>query len=174
MCIRDSISPTALPCDIKEIAIFIDDFFEDEDLGQHEKILLKLLAESATFRQLFYSRYADLMNTVFTCENMLETLDRMIGRIEPDMPRHAVRWGGSMSKWRNNLDKLRSFIEQRCVLLDSNLSKCYEPDTSYNLTIMTIPADVANITLNTLTHDELPWSGRYYNNMEQLLSLIHI
>lgn len=167
-----NISPTALPCDIEEISEYMDDFFDGNDLGLHEKILLKLLDESGTFRQLYYSRYADLMNTVFTCENMLETLDRMIAQIEPDMPRHIDRWGGTMNKWQNNLNRMKNFIEARCQNFDGNLIECYEPDNSYNLTVMTDPPEVAHITLNTLKHEQLPWSGRYYDNMEQLVQTV--
>ncbi|MEM6771714.1 MAG: chitobiase/beta-hexosaminidase C-terminal domain-containing protein, partial [Bacteroidota bacterium] len=39
------------------------------NIGKHEKIFLKLIEESATFRNLYYGRYADLMNTTFSCEN---------------------------------------------------------------------------------------------------------
>ncbi len=167
-----NVSPTALPCDIEEIAEFMDEFFDNNGFGHHEKILLKLLDESSSFRQLYYSRYADLMNTVFACDNMLETLDRMIARIEPDMPRHINRWGGSMNKWHSNLNKMKTFIEKRCANLDGNLIECYEPDNSYDLTILTDPPSVANITLNTLTHIQLPWTGRYYDKMDQLVETV--
>ena len=68
------ISPYAEPCDINQIATFINNFFNGNDLGKHEKILLRLLDQNADFRQLYYSRYADLMNTVFSCDNMISTL----------------------------------------------------------------------------------------------------
>lgn len=165
-----NVSPTALPCDIEQIAHYIDAFFGGTDVGKHEQILLKLLTESATFRQLYYSRYADLMNTVFTCENMTATLDRMIAEIEGEMPRHIQRWGGSMDEWRENLDRLRSFVESRCNRLADGLTDCYEPDNYYPLTIMTDPPGMGDITLNTLKHSTLPWTGTYYDEMDQLVS----
>ena len=67
---------------------------------------------------------------------------------------------------------MKDFIEKRCANFDGNLIECYEPDNSYDLTIMTDPPEVANITLNTLKHDQLPWSGRYYDNMEQLIQTV--
>jgi len=167
-----NVSPDALPCDIEQIADYINNFFGGNDLGKHEQILLKLLDESPAFRQLYYSRYADLMNTVFSCENMLNTLDRMIADIEPDMPRHVDRWGGTMNKWHTNLNKMRTFIEERCLNLDGGLIECYEPENSYSLTLMTNPAEVGKISLNTLNHDELPWAGRYYDNMDQLVNTV--
>jgi len=164
------ISPYAEPCDINQIATFINNFFNGNDLGKHEKILLRLLDQNADFRQLYYSRYADLMNTVFSCDNMISTLDRMIADIEPDMPRHVERWGGNMTEWHKNLKRLKDFIEIRCTKLADNLAECYEPENSYLLTIMTDPPDVGEIKLNTLNHTSLPWSGTYYDNMNQLIS----
>ena len=38
------------------------------NVGSHEKILLKLFGESKEFKQLFYTRFADLLNTSFSCE----------------------------------------------------------------------------------------------------------
>ncbi|MFZ1583120.1 MAG: T9SS type A sorting domain-containing protein, partial [Saprospiraceae bacterium] len=54
--------------------------------------------------------------------------------------------------------------------LADNLAECYEPENSYLLTIMTDPPDVGEIKLNTLNHTSLPWSGTYYDNMNQLIS----
>jgi hypothetical protein len=85
--------PDAVPCDIEGIADFMTTWFNGGDVGQHEQIFLKLLDESPEFQQLYYSRYADHMNTVFSCENMLATFDSMVGIIAPEMPRHITRWG---------------------------------------------------------------------------------
>ena len=114
-----NISPDADPCDLEEIGEFMDEFFSfQEDVGQHEKLFLKLLDESPIFKQLYYSRYADMMNTVFDCENMITTLDSMLAVIEPEMPRQIQRWGGTMTEWQQNVQDLKDFINQRCELLD--------------------------------------------------------
>ena len=56
------------------------DFYANENnaitfniVGLHEKIFLKLIEENDDFKQLYYSRYTDIMNTVFTCDNMIHT-----------------------------------------------------------------------------------------------------
>lgn len=141
------------------------------NIGQHEKILLKLFEESADFKQLYYSRYADLMNTVFSCENMNELLERMIADIEPEMPRQIARWGGTMVEWQSNLDDLRSFINERCAYLNDEALACHgEVSGQYNLTLITEPIGVGNISINTLKIKDFPWSGEYFGNMDNKLS----
>ncbi len=136
------------------------------DIGKHEKIFLKLLEENAEFKQLYYSRYADMMNTVFSCENMLTTLDSLIEIIEPEMPRQIQRWGGSMNEWQTNVSNLRDYIQRRCELLDDGLVDCYEVDGPYNLTLMVEPMGAGEIDLNTLDIETFPWSGNYFGGME--------
>jgi len=167
-------NPTARPCDLEVIADYMDDFFSyygfDGDVGQHEKILLKVLEENSEFKQLYYSRYADLMNTVYSCDNMISTLDRMLAVIEPEMPAQINRWGGSMQEWQSNVARLKNFINQRCELLSVGAVNCYDDLTdTHNLTLMVTPEGVGEIDLNTLDIEEFPWSGEYFEGMENII-----
>lgn len=153
-----------------------DEFSEPDDptttgyqgnVGQHEKILIKLLEENPDFQQLYYSRYADLMNTVYTCENMNELLERMVNVIEPEMPRQIERWGGTLGEWNDNLDDLRDFINQRCLVLNDEAMECHNQiEGQYTVTLMTEPASVGSIDFNSLSLEELPWTGDYFGNMD--------
>lgn len=139
----------------------------DGDVGRHEQLFLKLLEESPVFKQLYYSRYADMMNTVFSCENMITTLDTMLAVIRPEMPRQIARWGGSVSEWESNVEDLKDFINQRCTLLDDGALDCY-PELSgpYQLTLRTEPDGIGEIDLNTLDIETFPWTGDYFGGME--------
>ena len=152
------------------------DFFEENpsfaslgirgNVGMHEKIFLKLQEENPDFRQLYYSRQADLMNTVYSCENMMSTLDRMLAVIEPEMPRQIQRWGGSLTQWESNVDRLKNFINQRCELFDDGMIGCYGLQGPYQLTLMVRPEGVGEIDLNTLDIETFPWTGEYFGGME--------
>jgi len=155
-----------------------DQFKEPEDpelvdifgnVGKHEKILLKLFDESSEFKQLFYSRYADLMNTVFSCANMNDLLDRMITVIEPEMPRQIDRWGGTLQDWQSNVDELKIFINERCEFLNDSALECHnEVEGQYTVTLITEPDGVGRIDFNTLKLQSFPWTGDYFGNMDNL------
>jgi len=140
------------------------------NVGKHEKIFLKLLEENPDFLQLYYSRQSDLKNTVYSCANMMETLERMLAVIEPEMPRQIERWGGSLGEWKSNVGDLRDFIAERCSLLDTGMVSCYNLAGPFHLTLQTQPSSVGEIQLNTLTHKNFPWTGTYFGGMEQLIS----
>jgi len=137
------------------------------NVGYHEKIFLKLIRESSDFRQLYYSRYADLMNTVFTCENMIGLLDSMLAVIEPEMPRQIARWGGTISEWESNVSRMKGFISERCTKLGETALTCFEGvDGLHELTLLTEPDGIGEIDLNTLDIETFPWVGEYFGTME--------
>lgn len=139
----------------------------DGDVGRHEKIFLKLLEENPTFKQLYYSRYADMMNTVFNCDNMITTLDSMLAVIEPEMPKQIQRWGGTLNEWESNVQDLKDFILARCELLDDGAIGCYDELTGpYNITLLTEPDGIGEIDFNTLDIENFPWNGDYFGGME--------
>ncbi|MBL4577137.1 MAG: CotH kinase family protein, partial [Flavobacteriales bacterium] len=164
-------NPDAVPCDIDDISNYMDQFFAwgGPDVGKHEKIFLKLQAESPEFQQLYYSRQADLQNTVYTCDNMLTTLDSMVATISPEMPRHINRWGGSVAEWNQNVATMRSFVEQRCLLLDDGMISCFNVTGPYALTIEVEPVGAGTVDLNTLSLTNFPWTGNYYGLMDNLI-----
>jgi hypothetical protein len=127
------------------------------------------LDENPDFEQLYYSRFADHMNTIFSCENMIFTFDSMVATIAPEMPRHIQLWGGSMGEWEGNVQEMRDFIEARCVYLEEGMVGCYDITGPYDLTVTCFPPDVGDVKLNTLWHEDLPWTGAYFGNMDNLL-----
>ena len=139
----------------------------DGDVGQHEKIFLKLLEENSIFKQLYYSRYADMMNTVFSCNNMIYTLDSMLAVIEPEMPKQIQRWGGTLTELESNVQDLKDFILSRCELLDDGAIGCYdELSGPHNITLLTEPNGIGEIDFNTLDIESFPWTGDYFGGME--------
>jgi len=155
--------PDAVPCDIEAL-------FQWVPQCQQNVIFLRLLDQNAEFRELYYQRYADMMNTVFSCENMLTTLDRMIAEIEPEMPRQVARWAGpgdSMQEWEENVARLRGFIEERCTLIDDGALECYdELSGPFEVTLLTQPDGIGEIDFNSLDIEEFPWVGNYFGGMK--------
>ena len=138
----------------------------NSDVGQHEKIFLKLLEESPLFQQLYYTRYADIMNTIFSCENMNTLLDSMLAVIEPEMPGQVARWGGTVAEWESNVQDLKDFINERCTLLDDGALSCYEDLSGpFTVTLMIEPEGIGEIDFNSLDLEELPWTGDYFGGV---------
>ena len=74
-----------------------------------------------------------------------------------------------MTEWEGNVLEMRDFIEARCAFLEEGMVGCYDITGPYDLTIMCDPPNVGDVKLNTLWHEDLPWTGSYFGNMDNLL-----
>lgn len=140
------------------------------DPEQHTRVL-KLLRNNPGFNQWYISRYADLMNTTFSCQKMLSHLDSMKAVIDPEMTRQCQRWGGTYSGWIANFNTLRNFIVNRCGATANNgMLNCYNLTGPYPVTFSVSPAGAGNVTVNSLSVNALPWNAQYFGGIDVLLN----
>jgi hypothetical protein len=146
--------PTADPCDNEDIGF--------SDFEGHVALIQSLM-QNEEFHSLYVNRYADMNNSFFTCDYMIDLLDEMIGRIEPEMPRQIERWGGTMAGWEASVQELRDFILTRCTLIDDGIEDCYDVEGPYPVTVIVEPAGSPNgVKVNTFIPTEYPFMGNYF------------
>ena len=142
-----------------------------QDPEGHIAVLNKL-RDNPVFDQYYISRYIDLLNTGFRCDNMLNLLDSLALIIEPEMHEHITRWGGSFSQWQSNVQKVRDFITIRSNIIGDGLIDCYSLSGPYDLVINVDPVGVGKVQLNSLTLSQFPWEGSYFGGIDIKLEAI--
>lgn len=145
------------PCD--------PEFLPDPGGQGHIPVLEKLLDESETFSNYYINRYIDLNNTTFSCDYMIGFLDSLVAIIEPEMPGQIARWGGTMAEWQGNVQAIRDFITDRCVLITEGLQDCYDVEGPYRVVFNVDPPLSGEIVINSLRPGTYPFSGQYYGNI---------
>ncbi len=135
----------------------------------HTTVLNKLISENDQVRQYYITRYADLVNTHFSCSYMNQLLDSMIAEIAPEMPGQITRWGGTLADWQNNVQTMKNFIDLRCTALEQGLINCYNLSGPYDLTFDVSPAGGGEIRVNSVWAPSYPWSASYFGGIETLL-----
>ncbi|MCB9223684.1 MAG: CotH kinase family protein [Crocinitomicaceae bacterium] len=136
--------------------------------GQGHIPILNKLFLNAEFQQEYITRYADLMNTYFSCDYMNHLLDSMVGVIQPEMPDQIAKWGGNISTWQQNVQDLRDFIDQRCLAMTQGMVDCYNLTGPFDLTVKVEPPGSGEIKLNSLWTPYYPWTGQFYGNINTL------
>lgn len=157
-------SPTASPC-------FPQDITADPE--GHIEIFNRLLMNPG-FKQYYINRYADLMNTGFKPAYMINLLDSMAAMIEPEIPKHVIRWGGSLTEWQNNIQKMRDFITVRYQSVKTGLLDCYDLTGPYPVTVNVDPPLSGKVKVNSIVLDSYPWQGSYYGGIDITLKEIDI
>lgn len=137
--------------------------------GQGHTQILNALLANPVFKQYYVARFADLANTVFSCDNMQFLLDSLINQFSTEMPKHINKWGGSVSEWQNNVQQLKTFIDERCVKLAQGMIDCYNLKGPYNIAFNVTPPNSGEIKVNSIWLPVYPWIAKYYGNMLTLL-----
>ncbi|MCB0035162.1 MAG: lamin tail domain-containing protein [Anaerolineales bacterium] len=77
--------------------------------------LLRELLDNQAFREEFAQRFATHINITFDKDHVLDLINAMEARIEPEIPNHVARWShmGSISNWHNEVDDLRYYAQNR-------------------------------------------------------------
>ena len=128
-------------------------------------LMLRSLRANEGFDNYYVSRYADLMNSAFTCDSMLFLLDSIVTHVAPEMARHCTRWGGTHSQWMDNVDTLRQFILDRCPAVSTGIADCYSLAGPYNVKFNVDPPGAGEVNINSLTVSAFTFSADYYDGL---------
>jgi gliding motility-associated-like protein len=154
-------SPNAGLCDPEQL--------NDPGSQGHVPIWNALLQNEEFFAD-YINRYSDLASSYFSCEFMIHHLDSLIALIEPEMPAHVGRWGGSMAEWQDNVQYVRDFIEERCEVINAGIIDCYpELDGPHNIVLMADPPEGGRIDLPSFEIDTYPHDVQYFGGVNVAL-----
>ncbi len=83
------------------------------------------LRRNAAWCEQFCKRYVYVVVHQFSPERLTAILDELSAEMAPEMARHIVRWGtpSSVSKWENEVDGVRTYLEQRPQYALKNLQR---------------------------------------------------
>ena len=135
-------------------------------------VMLNHLLDNDEFRRYYVTRYIDLYNTVFSPTKMISYLDQIETEMLPEIPQHVARWGGSVSEWESNVQKIRNFISSRHSYLPSGLNSCYNLTGPYELNVVIDPPGAGAVRLNTIEINDAGWGGYYFGNIDNEIEAI--
>lgn len=148
---------TSNPCDYTNV-------FQNAGPNQGHPDILEKLLTNPDFKSLYINRYADLLNTSFKCDSIMDHFNHFKTILTPEMPRQIARWGGSMAQWNANLDTMENRIMQRCSYIEATIDSCYDVKPK-QLIVDVDPPGAGNVKLNTIWLNAFPWSGTYFTGV---------
>jgi gliding motility-associated-like protein len=133
----------------------------------HPDIIKKLMT-NPDFKSLYINRYADLLNTAFKCDSIMDHFNHFKNILTPEMPRHIAKWGSvsnNLAKWNKNMDSLQSKIQQRCSYIEQAIVGCYGVTGPFPITVDVDPPGAGEVKLNTIWLPTYIWKGNYFGNV---------
>lgn len=145
--------------------------------------LLKRLLINPDFKNKFITRFADLLNSSFDTQRILNRIDEIAEVIEPEMPRHIGRWRtpDNMQMWYDNIEALREFARARVDFQRYQISTQFSLTNTHKLNVSVDDLSHGNINVNTLlinsslpgVKEEIyPWTGIYYENVPVVVTAV--
>lgn len=134
--------------------------------------------ENPRFRNYFINRFADLMNTAYLPESLVEVEQRMYDQTVVEMPKLYARWGnpndipGQMNVFNSNHFTYQSELSVRNQLVRNFIQSNLGMNNQVDVTLDVSPSDAGRITLNTITPGPLPWSGVYFDGNDITMTAI--
>lgn len=138
--------------------------------GANATLLFRKCIENANFKRDFINRMADMMNTVFKPTRISQKIDGFKAEYQPEMARHAARWGVPIDVlWNNNIEKMRSFGNLRTTEVMNHIRQQF-PDVTgtASITVSAVPANGGSVNFSTLNliPSVMPFTGTYFTGVD--------
>lgn len=139
-------------------------------------LLLRSLLTNSDFKQYFINRFADLLNTVYLSQHMVQVIDSLKSNITAEMPAHIHRWSRpiSMSSWNSNVNVMINFANQRPFYQRQHIREQFGIESDIDVTLDVNNTEAGYIRINTITvtpetpgvpEEPYPWTGIYFHNI---------
>jgi hypothetical protein len=143
-------------------------------------LILNKLLENPSFKNDFINRYADMLNTAFLPQRVIQLINEMAGNISDEIPSHQNRWN-ALPDWADNVELMRQFAQLRPDNARSHIRSRFK--ISRNITATLNVSDEAQgfIRINTIDINEstpgvaahpYPWSGIYFQDVPITLTAV--
>lgn len=138
--------------------------------GTHTEFFSKLM-QNPTFRKNFINRNADLMNTLLLPQKIAEVGEPMRQQLLPELARQYGRWADTISTPASQLindlinthDYHNYLFSIRSPYVWEHTKSAFSLVDTTTIVLQSNPPGGGYIKINTITPQNLPWSGVYYN-----------
>lgn len=130
------------------------------------------------YRLHFINRFADLLNTSYRAQRLLDIEQYHYDLILPEMPAYYARWAdpnnveGYIQWFNENHSIFREQLACRGAQVRNHIQNQFAFASQQQITLAVSPPEAGYIQINTIIPEELPWSGIYFNGAPVTITAI--
>jgi hypothetical protein len=127
--------------------------------------MLDAMLYNTQFKNYFVNRYADLINTIYTDQNIQKIAFSMKNEVDPIMNLHFNKWGGTYSHWNDEINEILDFNQDRRTYARNFVQGEFGLVKQVDVELDVMPAGAGKIKISTIVPDSLPWKGVYFDGV---------
>lgn len=123
------------------------------------------------FRDYFINRYADLMNTAYDVERLLDLEQDMFDQTVLEMDNEYARWWDPnaipalMNFFNDNHLQFQFQLSERTTQVRNHIESNFSLPNQVEVALNVFPPGAGKIQISTVTPEEYPWQGVYFNGL---------
>lgn len=131
-------------------------------------LLPRKLVQNPKIKKQFVNLVADLLNTKFESDRVINIINQIAGHIASEIGRHRARFGIQ----GENLNRVTSFAKERPSYLRTFMRNFFKCGNDASITLNSTAG--GKVKLNSLLFNSasLPWTGKYFDNNALTLKAI--
>ena len=146
-------------------------------------LLFERLITNINFRNDFINRYADELNTRFLPKNVVQHIDNIYLKVQPEINRHFDRWKNDPSVWFeiNNvnthinyyINNMKIFARNRHSIAKNHIKEVFNLPNLHPITIINPALAKGTVQINNnLNINVNSWTGDYFETIPVKLTAI--
>ncbi|MCW0483757.1 CotH kinase family protein [Gaoshiqia sediminis] len=128
-------------------------------------LLFRSLMQNESFKKRFINTFADHMNTTLLPQKVNPLVTNYANQIDDEIDAHTEKWGSDYDIWLHNVDGIKNFADKRPSAMRKIMLEQFAIADTQIVNLNITGCDDAYIYLNTITINEFPWDGIYFNQI---------
>lgn len=128
-------------------------------------LLFRKLMTNNGFKEEFVRRGLGYLNSYWQSEPIIALVDSFKNLYSEEMIAHCQRWDLDYGNWSWQVDKLKTFARERPDYYRRFLGQETGYNGSYYISLDISPNQGGQVSVNSITPEELPFRGSYFYNM---------
>lgn len=127
--------------------------------------------QNEQYKNYFINRFADIMNTSYLYENLFSIENQLYTQTIVEMPKEYGRWGDAnhipeqMATFTDNHNIFLSQLAERTNQVRNHIQGNFNLPNQVDVTLDVIPEGAGKINISTITPENYPWQGVYFNGI---------
>jgi len=135
------------------------------DENSRGSLILRKLLENKEYRTYFLNECADCFNIILQPDNVIAIIDSLASIIRNGIYFEVDRWGGTIEKWEESVNFLKTFADNRLNRLWQYILWEFDVNDKHLLTLQIPQGGQGKVRINNICIDQYPWSGYYFKDV---------